>query len=79
MPYIEMKSKISKDSLREKRVLGVCKKPHKDVKNSCFDPKISERMELLVTATQNCNNNEEQNIGKACFLNSTNRSVIFLF
>ncbi|CAB78816.1 putative protein [Arabidopsis thaliana] len=67
-----MKSKISKDSLREKRVLGVCKKPHKDVKNSCFDPKISERMELLVTATQNCNNNEEQNIG----LDSSTRDVV---
>ncbi|AEE84003.1 SCP1-like small phosphatase 4b [Arabidopsis thaliana] len=72
MPFLKMKSKISKDSLREKRVLGVCKKPHKDVKNSCFDPKISERMELLVTATQNCNNNEEQNIG----LDSSTRDVV---
>ncbi|CAL9225893.1 unnamed protein product [Arabidopsis halleri] len=71
MPFLKMKSKISKDSLREKRVLGVCKKPHKDLKNSCFDSKISERMEHLVTATQNCHNNEEQDLG----LDSSTRDV----
>ncbi|KAL1200681.1 Mitochondrial import inner membrane translocase subunit TIM50 [Cardamine amara subsp. amara] len=63
MPFLKMKSKISKDSLREKNLLGVCKKPHKDLKNSCFEPNISERMEHLATATHNCHNNEEKNIG----------------
>lgn len=66
MPYLNMKSKkISKDSVREKRVLGVCKKPHKDFKNSCCEPKLSERMEHLDTAIDSCHNNEQSNIGKA--------------
>lgn len=73
MPFLKMKSKISKDSLREKRILGVSKKPLTDSKKLC-----SERMEHLATANDNCHNNEQQNIGKACFLNGTYRYALWL-
>ncbi|VVB12632.1 unnamed protein product [Arabis nemorensis] len=62
-----MKSKISKDSLREKKFLGVCKKPKTISENSCSEPKISRRMEHLDTATLNCLNNEQQHISLDSF------------
>lgn len=65
MPFLKMKSK---DSLREreKRVLGVSKKPSKSL---CSETKVSDRMEQhLITATHNCHKNEQENKGKALFL-----------
>uniref|UniRef100_A0A1J3KAP1 CTD small phosphatase-like protein 2 n=1 Tax=Noccaea caerulescens TaxID=107243 RepID=A0A1J3KAP1_NOCCA len=71
MPFLKMKSKISKDSLREreKRVLGVSKKPSKSL---CSETKVSDRMEQhLITATHNCHKNEQENKG----LDSSTRDV----
>lgn len=66
MPFLNMKR--SKDSLREREngVLGVSKKPSKSL---CSETKASDRMEQhLVTATHNCHNSEQENKGKASFL-----------
>ncbi|CAH2046208.1 unnamed protein product [Thlaspi arvense] len=56
MPYIEMKSKISK-------VLGVCKKPKPTIRHSSSLSKISERMESMTTATHTCHDDEKQQLG----------------
>ncbi|CAN8245880.1 unnamed protein product [Cochlearia groenlandica] len=54
MPYIEMKSKISK-------ALGVCTKKHKPtMRNSCSLSKISDRLEGANSATSHTCNNEEE-------------------
>ncbi|ESQ39788.1 hypothetical protein EUTSA_v10000883mg [Eutrema salsugineum] len=60
MPYIEMKSKISK-------VLGVCKKHKATTRNSCSLSKISGHMESMTTATHTCHADEKQHLGLDTF------------
>ncbi|KAL1207625.1 Mitochondrial import inner membrane translocase subunit TIM50 [Cardamine amara subsp. amara] len=56
MPYIEMKSKISK-------VLGVCKKHKPTSRSSCALSKLSEHMESMTTATTHtCNDDEKHQL-----------------
>lgn len=57
MPYIEMKSKISK-------VLGVCKKQKATTRNSCSLSKISGDLESMTAAiTHACDGDEKQHPG----------------
>lgn len=61
MPYIEMKSKISK-------VLGVCKKHKATSRSSCALSKLSEHMESMTTATSHtCHDDEKHQLGKERF------------
>ncbi|XP_023633509.1 uncharacterized protein LOC17877236 isoform X3 [Capsella rubella] len=53
MPYIEMKSKISK-------VLGVCKKHKATIRNSSSLSKISEDLESMTTATIHTSQEDEK-------------------
>ncbi|XP_010559263.1 PREDICTED: uncharacterized protein LOC104827730 isoform X2 [Tarenaya hassleriana] len=64
MPFLEMKSKISKDSSREKRVLGVCKKPNTISKcSSCSECKIVVQLDDSTTATHTCHCGEQEHFG----------------
>uniref|UniRef100_A0A1J3FWZ4 CTD small phosphatase-like protein 2 n=1 Tax=Noccaea caerulescens TaxID=107243 RepID=A0A1J3FWZ4_NOCCA len=74
MPYIEMKSKISK-------VLGVCKKHKATTRNSCSLSKFSERVQGMSTATHTCHDDDEkQNLGLDTFTRDieTNESAEML-
>ncbi|AED95380.1 putative protein-serine/threonine phosphatase [Arabidopsis thaliana] len=60
MPYIEMKSKISK-------VLGVCKKHKASTRNSCSLSKISGDLESITAAITTCHDDEKQHPGLDTF------------
>ncbi|XP_010529143.1 PREDICTED: uncharacterized protein LOC104806114 isoform X2 [Tarenaya hassleriana] len=63
MPCLEMKSKISKGSSREKRVLGVCKKPNVISRNSSSECDTVVKPEDSATATHTLHGGEQHDSG----------------